>query len=515
VRTTLDFDLQKEIEDIVLAQVPRLREHGASTAAVVVVDALTGDVLAEVGSARWGDRAIAGDVDLTRARRQPGSTLKPFIYARSFERGLSPMEMLADVPTEFGPSYAPANFDGTFSGPVSAREALAGSLNVPAVRLARDLGAEEVVRTLRAAGLPLAEGADRYGLSIALGSGEVTPRELAEAYTTLARGGEHVSLRENLAAPAAAPSRVFAPEAAASVADALSDPIARVRGLRTRGPFELAFSTAIKTGTSTAYRDAWTAGYTRERVVVVWVGNADGSATRKLTGAVGAGPLFFDVMKRAMRDVKERAPLWDPALLEEVEVCPLSGHRAGAACLDHVTRRFARGHAPADACTVHQFARSRPAVAGEAPFACDAGGGERVVLLGAPFAAWLGDLPIGAPGLDVHGLPWLLASRVRGCAPLTNEEPRIVVLEPQDGAVLAASRGDGAARESGVSVHVETRGLPPAEPLELLMDGRVALAMAAPYRAWVPATRGDHILEVRPADARRGAHLGRAEVSLR
>jgi penicillin-binding protein 1C len=446
VRTTLDFDLQRDVEALVGAHAARLRKRRATDAAVIVVDNATGDVLAEVGSASFGDAAIAGDVDVVHARRQPGSTLKPFLYARAFERGVSPMEMLADVPTALG-SYAPENFDGTFTGPVSAREALGGSLNVPAVRLARDLGADEVVATLRSAGLSLSDGAARYGLSIALGSGEVTPRELAEAYVTLARGGEHLALRERSTDPPGVPARVFEAGAAAAIAETLSDPIARVRGLRTRGPFELPFPTAVKTGTSTAYRDAWTAGYTRERTVVVWAGNADGSPTQKLTGAAGAGPLFFDVMKRAMADVAARAPLWDPALLEEAEVCPLSGHRPGPACPDHVKRMFPRGHAPAQRCTVHQFvstatasaapsagpsaaasAGARPGTgagsgASASPSApaslrCDPRGRERAVLLPDVFGPWLAARPAGAPGADARGLPWYLASSVSGCAPL-------------------------------------------------------------------------------------------------
>jgi penicillin-binding protein 1C len=518
VKTTLDLDLQRDVESLVKGHAQRLRDRGATNAAVVVVDATTGDVLAEVGSVDWADPSISGAVDLVRSRRQPGSTLKPFVYARAFERGVSPMEMLADVPTDFGTTgatYAPDNFDGTFVGPVSAREALAGSLNVPAVKLAAELGAGEVVSTLRASGLALPQGASRYGLSIALGSGEVTPLELAEAYTTLARGGEHVALRDRTNEERGAPTRVFDAAAVASIADALSDPIARIRGLRTRGPFELPFPTAVKTGTSTAYRDAWTAGWTHERVVVVWTGDAGGSATQKLTGAVGAGPLFFDVMKRAMRDVKDRAPLYDPSLLEEADVCPLSGHRAGPACTDQVHRRFPRGHAPAHTCNVHAFASPRvSARPDEPPFRCDASGTQRIVLLPSAFGRWLADRPLGAPGADVRGTPWVLAGTVPGCAAPSSEEPRIVVLEPKSGAVIPSDRTSGPSHDA-LDLAVETRGLPPEEPLEVVVDGRVAMRLASPYRARVPVTRGDHLVEVRPADAHRPALLGRASVSVR
>jgi penicillin-binding protein 1C len=537
ITTTLDLDLQRDVESLVKSHALRLGHRGATTAAVVVVDNATGDVLAQVGSADWGDASIAGAVDLVRAKRQPGSTLKPFVYARAVERGMSPMQMLADVPTDFGgrggtaagaasepgattsaPSgpmtWSPENFDGTFVGPVSAREALAGSLNVPAVRVAADLGARELVATLRSAGLSLPEGHERYGLSIALGSGEVTPLELAEAYVTLARGGEHVKLRERAADPAAVPTRVLDASAVAAIADALADPIARVRGLRTRGPFDLGYPVAVKTGTSTAFRDGWTAGFTRERTVVVWVGNANGAATSKLTGAAGAGPLFADTMKRAMNDVRSRAPLYATGLLEEAEVCPLSGQRASHACSDHVRRLFPVGHAPAHACNVHQLATFHAAPAGEPQLRCDPEGGQRVVLLPPQFQAWLAERPLGAPGADVHGVPWLLGSRVRGCAAPDAQEPRITVLSPRDGSVLQADRAGGPSHDA-IDVAAETHGLAAEERLEVVIDGRVASRLDTPYRARVTVGRGDHVVEVRPADGRVAAVLGRAQISVR
>ena len=529
IRTTIDLDLQRDVEALVKTHAVRLDSKGASTAAVVVVDNTTGDILAQVGSVDWTDASIAGAVDLVRAKRQPGSTLKPFVYARAFASGVSPMEMLADVPTEYAGTsgtsgtsgsvvWSPENFDGTFVGPVSAREALAGSLNVPVVRLAATLGAKDVVTTLRSVGLTLPQGHERYGLSIALGSGEVTPRELAESYVALARGGEHIALRERTSDPAMAPARVLDAGAVAAVADALADPIARVRGLRTRGPFDFGYPVAVKTGTSTAFRDAWTAGFTRERTVVVWVGNADGHATHKLTGAVGAGPIFFDAMSRAMRDVTSREPLVASGLLDEVEVCPLSGLRASHVCPGRVRRRFPHGHTPDHTCAVHQLAAPRAVASpAEAPFRCDAGGTRSVVVLPNTYRGWLAARPIGAPGADVHGLPWLLASQVPGCVATDtagDDEPRIVVLAPRDGSVIVADATSASARDA-VDVAVETRGLPAAEPLEVVVDGRLATRLETPYRGRIEIGPGDHTVLVRPADGRRAALLGRAQISVR
>lgn len=526
IRTTLDADLQRDAEALVRTHAARFAKKSASTAAVVVVDNATGDVLASIGSADYGDATIAGAFDVARARRQPGSALKPFVYAMAFERGVSPMQMLADVPSEFGDDgqpYAPENFDGGFVGPVSAREALAGSLNVPAVRLTSDIGAANVVERLRASGLSLAGGAKRLGLSVVLGSGEVSPLELAAAYATLARGGVHRPLREDASAPPGVETRVFEAPAIAAISDALSDPFARIRGLRTRGPFEFPYPVAIKTGTSTGYRDAWTAGYTRERTVVVWVGNASGAPTNKLTGAVGAGPLFFDVMARAMRDVAVRGPLVEPEALEDAEVCPLSGERAGPACTDHVRRKFPHGHAPTKTCSMHRWASARPAPPNEPAVRCDARGTKRIVVLPQAFASWLDRQPLGAPGNDVHDVPWFSQASVPGCDDFDGNEPRIVVVHPQDGAVFeagrSAARSTGAAGVIGATgaldVRVETTGLPREEPLEVLVDGRVSSRLDAAYRAQIPIERGDHWIEVRPTNTRRAVLLGRARVSVR
>ncbi len=523
VRTTLDFELQRDTEALVENHASLLRARNATNTAVIVIDNDTGDVLAEVGSAGYFDEAISGAVDLVHRRRQAGSTLKPFLYARSFERGRTPMDMLADVPTELGRTgavYAPDNFDGAFVGPVSAREALAGSLNVPAVRLAAELGSQELVRVLRASGFELQGGAERYGLSLALGSAEVSPWELATAYTTLARGGERLELRDRPASGGGVkePVRVFEPEAAAEIADALSDPVARIRGLRARGPFEFPYPVALKTGTSTGYRDGWTAGYTRARTVVVWVGNASGAPTLRLTGAAGAGPLFFDVMRRAMRDVASRAPLFDASLLEEAEVCPLSGERAGLACPDRVRRNFARGKVPVATCSVHRHARVHPAREGEPRVMCDPSGPLTIVVLPEVYARFLGGRPTGAPGADPHGYPWFLSSRVAGCEASPESMPRVVLVSPRSGSVFQADEREGEPGRPGsdvVHVVAELHGLPDRTPLDVLVDGAVVSRLAGAHEALVPIGRGDHDIEVRPSDGRVSALLGRAQIRVR
>jgi penicillin-binding protein 1C len=526
--TTIDLDLQRDVEGLVRTHLASIAAFGAANAAVLVIDNATGEVLAYVGSAEFDDPTISGQVDMVRAPRQPGSTLKPFVYALAFTRGHTAAEMLADVPTSFGEEggeYAPANFDGTYEGPISAREALAGSLNVPAIRLAAELPRGELLSTLRDLGLvSLDRDAQHYGLSLALGSGEVPLAELASAYVALARGGERIPIRFTAPSEAdlgRAPAesdrvRVLDAGAAAQIAEVLSDPLARVRGLHGRGPFDVGFPVAIKTGTSSGFRDTWTAGFTHERTVVVWVGNADGSATMGLTGATGAGPLFADVIRRAMRDAKERAPLWDASLLEIAEVCPLSGKLAGPACSEHASRHFIRGHLPTESCDLHVHAAPRAAPAGEVPWRCDGLSSNKIVILPEAFDAWLAKRPLGAPGQDPFGVPWYPRSRVAGCAP-GGVLPTLRLDAPAPGTVFALSRELGGApqrielRASAIGGEGPSR----LAAVEFVVDGVLVARSAAPFRASVEATPGDHEVLVRPIDPRAAVRLGIGRYTVR
>ena len=504
-RTTLDLPLQQDVEGLVRTHMARMVEQGAGDAAVLVVDNATAEVLAYVGSADFHDPDIAGQVDMVVSPRQPGSTLKPFVYARAFEQGHSPLELLADVPTTFreGPGhvYAPRNYHGQFTGPVSARVALATSLNVPAVRLAADLKHGELLQTLQSLGLhSLTEPAEHYGLALALGSGEVGLRELTEAYVALAHGGEHRPLRTLLDAPEGPSTRVFEAHAAAAISEALSDPMARIRLLPDgHRPFDIGFPVALKTGTSSGYRDAWTVGYTHERTVAVWLGNADATAMNEVTGAGGAGPLFADVMRRAMEMVPTRDPLWDPDLLTTVEVCPFSGQRPGPACPHAVQRKLATDHLPHEACTMHVHATAQPS--SSRPFTCDPDGDARIAVLPDEYTGWLDTRPVGAPGEDASGTPWLARARVPGCAEQT-DRPTMAIVEPVDGAVVWSGRDNDV-----VELRAELRGTT-REPdtvvpeVEFVVDGEVVARSTWPYRALIELPAGDHRVVARPRRAR-------------
>jgi penicillin-binding protein 1C len=343
VETTLDAALQREVAGVIEAHREELTRHGANNVSVVVLDNESGEWLAWEGSGNYTDAAHGGAINGAATLRQPGSALKPFTYALAFENGDTPATVLPDIPASYptaeeGIVYTPRNYDGSFHGPLRARAALAGSQNVPAVALASRLGVPDVLRFLRAAGFTsFDKTASYYGLGISLGNAEVTLAELVTAYAVLARGGVLMESRAIRDASAPVTRRVLSQRAAFWVTDILSDDEARAYVFGRGGSLEFPFTVAAKTGTSQAYRDNWTIGYTREVTVGVWVGNFDRTALIGSSGVTGAGPIFQGVMLAAQQHVRGRASVDEPIVerpadLHEHAICELSGMEAGAAC---------------------------------------------------------------------------------------------------------------------------------------------------------------------------------------
>jgi penicillin-binding protein 1C len=367
VETTLDPALQADVEAIVrdeLSADPRL-----PNAAALVIDNRSGEVLAYVGSAAFLDEGRGGQNDGARARRQPGSALKPFAYGLALSRGMTPATLLADVEASLDTptgAWLPRNYDRREHGPVRLRAALQNSYNVPAVRVAEALGVEAVLATLRAAGFAsLDESAAHYGAGVVLGNGDVTLRELARAYRGLARGGVLEPLVEVRAAwdgagrplapaPELARRRFLPAAATALLTDVLSDEPARAPAFGLDNALRLPFPVAAKTGTSHAAVDNWTAGFTAERTVAVWVGSFDGRPMHQVSGIAGAGPIFGRVMRRAMRGIAP-APLVERGRFERARICALSGHLAGAACPSSLEEVFLPGTAPREGCEMHRL----------------------------------------------------------------------------------------------------------------------------------------------------------------
>lgn len=364
IRTTLDAALQREVNGIVMAHRSALRAHGAHAAAVAVLDNATGEWLAWEGSGDYfGAHDFGGAIDGVTALRQPGSTLKPFTYAVAFEQGASPATVLPDLPSSFptsesGVVYTPRNYDGQYRGPMRVRAALAGSENVPAVAMLAKTGAPSLLRLLRNSGFrDLDRTADYYGLGLTLGDPEVRLEQLVAAYSMLARGG--VYLEPRMVAGAARSRRMLSERTAFWITDILSDDDARAFIFGNGGNLEFPFPVAVKTGTSSAYRDNWTIGYTREVTVGVWVGNFDRHELRNSSGVTGAAPIFHDVMLAAVKRVHGAIPsaesaviLQPPPGVERVEICATSGLRPSISC-PNVTSEWVSSDAPAEFCSWH------------------------------------------------------------------------------------------------------------------------------------------------------------------
>ncbi|HEV7763477.1 MAG TPA: penicillin-binding protein 1C [Thermoanaerobaculia bacterium] len=329
IKTSLDARLQRDVLGIITAHRETLLRHGAHSVAVAVLDNATGEWLAWEGSGDYFSDRFGGAIDGVSSPRQPGSTLKPFTYALAFESGQSPATVLADVPSHFptaedGIVYTPRNYDNRYRGPLRVRSALAGSQNVPAVAMLSKLGSESLLRLLRNVGFTgLDRTADYYGLGLTLGDAEVTLEQLVSAYAKFARGGDGLVSRRT----------------AFWITDILTDAGAREYAFGSGGSLDFPFPVAVKTGTSQAYRDNWTVGYTRDVTVGVWVGNFDRRPLHGSSGVTGAAPIFNAVMLAAMKRARGSLPIGDsapivapPADVESIDICVLSGARPSTYC---------------------------------------------------------------------------------------------------------------------------------------------------------------------------------------
>jgi penicillin-binding protein 1C len=374
IDTTLDRDLQQQIEGIVDHERASLKAHGAANVAVIVLDNRRGEWLAWEGSGDYGDAEHGGAINGPLVPRQPGSALKPFTYALAFERGKTPATVLPDIPSHFptaepGVIYVPRNYDGRYRGPLLARTALAGSENVPAVALASDLGVDSLLRFLTRAGLTTFDRTPSYyGLGLTLGNAEVRLDELVAAYSTFARGGIYLKPTFMLAHEGGRDlpqdqsrlrdqQRLVSERTAFWITDILSDADARAYIFGRGSSLEFPFPVAVKTGTSQAYHDNWTIGYTRDVTVGVWVGNFDRTPLRDSSGVTGAGPIFHSVMLAAESRYgtggqESSEIVARPTELEEATICSLSGQRAQPWCPSR-SREWLPAGADVEPCAWH------------------------------------------------------------------------------------------------------------------------------------------------------------------
>ncbi len=345
VTTTLDLGLQRILERQIALYVQRKASVGITNAAAVLVDTRDMGIKAMVGSADYRNAAIQGQVNGTLAKRSPGSTLKPFIYALGFDQSvLHPQTVLRDVPTSFGP-YTPENFDGNFLGPITATQALIRSRNIPAVWVASQLHQPTLYDFLQQAGVSRLASEQHYGLSLVLGGGEVSMQELAGLYAMLANRGVLRPLRLRTDDPQQEGTRLLSDAASYMVTDILRQ---NPRPDEVIGSQALRMPVAWKTGTSWAFRDAWTAGNVGPYVLVVWIGNFDGSGNPAFVGVEAAAPLFFQIID-ALR--AEHVPLNEPirampANLKRVQICLASGNLPTQWCPQTGMTWFIPGKSP-------------------------------------------------------------------------------------------------------------------------------------------------------------------------
>lgn len=495
ITTTIDPNLQRVAEEATRRTVEQLSSNQVTAASVIVLDNTSGEVLAYVGSPSINNAHDLGANDGVLARRQPGSSLKPFVYGLALERlGWTPATLLPDVEISFPGakgSFQPRNYDGKFHGPVRLREALASSLNVPAIWTASQLGPDLVLERLHALGFrSLDQSPEHYGVAIALGDGEVSLLELAQAYATLARGGLAIAPRfirkfrtsdgVEQEALSARPARIIDEAQAAVITDILSDPKARMGAFGSDTVLDFPFPVAAKTGTSKGFRDNITAGYTREVTVAVWVGNFDGHPMQAISGITGAGPLFHEVMAAAMNH-RTPSPL-HTTRTETQAICPLSGALAGPDCPHSLEERFLPGHPPTERCAMHRILPVDKRTGLLAGSRCPPGEVEekRFEVYPSSYLAWARAskrplpphkpsprCPEGAPSVGVND----------------RSGPRITA--PVDGAVLLLDHHLSARQE--VLIRVEA---PDSSEVKLRINDETHLLRNAPYQLKWPLKPG-------------------------
>lgn len=525
ITTTLDVDLQSAAEASLRRQLARLTDtsddgmdHAAHNGAVVVLDPADGAILALVGSPDFTNSAIDGQVNAALALRQPGSALKPLTYAAAFEQGWTPASTLLDIPSAFttreGSVYTPNNYDQAFHGPLSLREALATSSNVAAVRLLDAIGIPALLDMTKRLGIrSLNPQSSRYGLALTLGGGEVTLLELTAAYGAFANGGQRITPYAILAVSDAAiahtapsPDPVLSPQVAYLITDILADRYARSRAFGEASALDLERPAAVKTGTSSDWRDNWTVGYTPDRVAGVWVGNADGRPMRAVTGVTGAAPVWNEVMQAANRDQPAR-DFVRPAGIVELMVCAEGGLLPGPNCPSTRRERFIAGTQPTRADDSHITVALDPLLDCRVPPGYPANRTVRRIfrLLPAEAEPWARQAGVPRPPRTM--CTPLSAAQVGGTAPVSTAEPLapvpnacqaqrtcLLITSPARGAHFARSPNIPPERQQ-IAIEAAVGG--EVTQVTITLDDRLLATMThSPYRILWELAPGTHRIAV-------------------
>ena len=363
VTTTLDLGLQHELERTMAAQITRGRSRGITNAAAILVNYKTMETVAYIGSADYFDKSIYGENDGVRARRSPGSTLKPLIYATAVDMGfIHSMTLLRDAKINFG-VYAPENSDSEFFGPVLARDALTHSRNIPAINLLRQIGIRNFYNILTASGVTNLKSPEHYGISVALGGAETSMFELADIYATMANLGLRRDIRTNINAPTNKENetQILSPEAFFITLDMLAHQSTPTKNIPFAKKQTMPIRHYWKTGTSSSFRDAWTAGIFGDFVLIVWVGNFDGTPNNAFSGALAAAPIYFALADATQKyyaahnmPIKNNNFLRDDMNISTVEMCDGVGGLAGKHCPKSVMAYFIPGKSPITTSSIYR-----------------------------------------------------------------------------------------------------------------------------------------------------------------
>ncbi len=380
IYTTLDVDLQKYAEQIAREQITDLvaQDKNATNAAVTVIKNDTGEILAMVGSLDYNNDEIDGQVNVATSNRQPGSSFKPYVYLTGLQKGLSPATMILDVDTAWpqadGTYYRPENYDRQYHGPVSLRNSLARSYNIPAIRLMQQVGIADALRIAHKMGINgLDRGLNYYGLNLVLGGGEVTLLDHTYAYSVMGNGGVMIGepvlpfaqrngfrnlnpvsvllVRDTNGEVVKAyqepqAERIVSAEVAYLMADIMSDDVARAPAFGANTSLTMPDrKVAAKTGTTDGFKDNWTMGFTPQVTVGVWVGNTDNESMRNVTGLSGAAPIWNAVMRKAVENEPARWYERPPGIIDRA-VCIPSGLLPTAACPSQRNEIFVAGTEP-------------------------------------------------------------------------------------------------------------------------------------------------------------------------
>ncbi|MCA1900269.1 MAG: penicillin-binding protein 1C [Chloroflexi bacterium] len=491
VRTTLDLDAQRLVEEIVRRRIEGFKpqpgevNRNVNNAALTALNPQTGELLALVGSADYFNPSIHGALNMALALRQSGSAFKPIIYAAALDP-LQPQPMTAatallDVSRTFtakdGQPYKPSNYDGREHGFVSVREALASSLNVPAVLTLQHVGVERAITLANRLGVRSLGAPQNYDLSLALGGGQMSLFELSQAYAAFANGGKYrdallileirnadgVLLYQPKKTPAA---QAMDPRVAWLISDILSDDRSRQTGFGLNSVLKIDRPAAVKTGTTSNFHDNWTIGYTPDLLVGVWVGNSDYQAMRDVTGLTGAAPIWAEAVRSILRG-RPPKEFERPDNLVQVEVCSLSGLLPTAACQRTRMEWFIAGTQPATFDSFYRFSDS----------------GELVL-----------DLPVEARDwARANGFPLLEDSNLSGGLTLTS---------PPDNATYRIAPDLGLASQQ---VALSARSGSDFAQVAFFVDGAALGAISTPpYQIWWTLSPGRHQIWAEGTDAAGG-----------